>query len=238
MSESLANLTAAILVGGLGTRLRTAVPDQQKVLAPVGGRPFLTRILDQLDSAGLRHVVLCTGYKADQVAEVVGDQYRNLRISYSPEPSPFGTAGALLRMRRLSVSDSILAMNGDSFCSVDLAAFYLAHCSHRAQASLVVTQVADTVECGRVTFDEQHWLTSFIEKGGACTPGWINAGIYLLGRPILESIPADCRVSIELETFPAWIGRGLFAFPTTEKFLDIGTPAAYSKAQEIFYDCQ
>jgi len=53
------------------------------------------RLLDQLADAGLQDVILCTGYKAEQVAELVGATYRGLSIGYSPEPAPLGTAGAL-----------------------------------------------------------------------------------------------------------------------------------------------
>src|SRR5713101_5150333 len=95
MPDRFDHIPAAILVGGLGTRLRTVLPDRQKVVAPVAGRPFVFRLLDQLADAGLTRVVLCTGYKAEQVAESVGTNYRGLSISYSPEPTALGTGGAL-----------------------------------------------------------------------------------------------------------------------------------------------
>src|SRR5262245_12398097 len=74
------DLTAAILAGGLGTRLRSVVSDRPKVLAPVGGRPYLTRLLDQLAGVGVTEVVLLTGYQAEQVQEALGDQYGGVRL--------------------------------------------------------------------------------------------------------------------------------------------------------------
>ena len=71
--------TAAILVGGRGTRLRAVLPDQQKVFAPVAGKPFLYRLLDQIATGGIRRVVLCAGYKSEQV-EQIGASYRGLTI--------------------------------------------------------------------------------------------------------------------------------------------------------------
>jgi NDP-sugar pyrophosphorylase family protein len=234
MSEFANKLTAAILVGGLGTRLRPVFADTQKVIAPVGGRPFLYRLLDQLADAGLRRVVLCTGYKATEVAAMVGSTYRNLSIAYSPEPRPLGTAGALRRALPLLDTETVLALNGDSFCEVDLAAFQAAHVARQANASLVVREAEDTSQSGRVSFDASGAIIDFIEKGGATGRGWINAGLYLLNRAVLESIPADRTVSIECETFPSWIGRGLYAFPAAGKFLDIGTPGDYFAAQHLF----
>jgi len=125
-------------------------------------------------------------------------------------------------------------MNGDSFCETDLAAFWRAHRERNAVGSMVICEVADTHQSGRVSFDANGAVTSFVEKGASAGPGWINAGIYLLGRALLESIPVERPVSLERETFPAWIGRGLYAFPTAGKFLDIGTPESYAAAQEMF----
>src|ERR1051326_2058538 len=154
MPERLEHIPAVILVGGLGTRLRPLLPDHQKVVAPVAGRPFVFRLLDQLADAGLKRVILCTGYKAEQVGELVGTDYRGLSISYSPEPAPLGTAGALRQALPLLHSDPVLAMNGDSFCEVNLGALWDAHRESRANATLVVIEVPETREGGRVTFDE------------------------------------------------------------------------------------
>ena len=93
--ESLSGVTAAILAGGLGTRLRSVVADRPEVLAQVGGRPFLAYLLDQLAVSGIKNVVLCTGYLGEQVQAVFGVSYRSLCLSYSPESAPLGTAGAL-----------------------------------------------------------------------------------------------------------------------------------------------
>ena len=71
--DSISTITAAILAGGLGTRLRAEVPDLPKVLAQICGRPFLFHLLDWLGDAGVRDVVLCTGYRGQQVREAVGD---------------------------------------------------------------------------------------------------------------------------------------------------------------------
>jgi NDP-sugar pyrophosphorylase family protein len=75
----------------------------------------------------------------------------------------------------------------------------------------------------------------FDEKGGARGPGWISAGIYLLSRSVVETIPSGRAVSIERETFPAWIGRGLYAYRNQGRFMDIGTPETYTDAERFFH---
>lgn len=218
----MSDLTAAILVGGFGTRLRAVLPDQQKVLAPVAGRPFVLRLLDQLADAGILQVTLCAGYKAEQVQQI-GPTYRGMSLRYSIEPQPLGTAGAL---RLAHLEPPVLVLNGDSYCEVDLAAL-------PPPNVIVVREIPDTAASGRVEFDADYRITRFSEKGQS-GPGWINAGIYLLNREFLDSIPAGRAVSIEREMFPAWIDRGLRAFPTRGRFLDIGTPESYAQAQGFF----
>lgn len=225
---------AAILVGGLGTRLRPVLAGGQKVVAPVAGRPFLSRLLAQLDGAGFRRVVLCAGYRADEVRAAVGGGYGGLRIEVSVEPEPLGTGGALRHALPGLDTDPVLVMNGDSWCEMDLLSFRTFHAQTGSPASIVVREVDDISRSGWVAFLPGGEVTGFVEKGCKGGRGWINAGIYLLGRALLDSIPSGRPVSLEKETFPAWIGRGLRAFPTTGKFLDIGTPESYAAAQHFF----
>src|SRR5438067_1667607 len=92
---TIAEITGAILAGGLGTRLRSVVSDRPKVLALVRGQPFLAYLLDQLGAAGIRRVVLLTGYKGEQIEQTFGSRNGNIQLEYSAEPEPLGTAGAL-----------------------------------------------------------------------------------------------------------------------------------------------
>lgn len=231
MSNRLNQVTTAILAGGFGTRLRTVLTDCQKVVAPVGGHPFLYRLLDQLADAGVCKVVLCTGYQAGQVAETLGQTYRDMQLHYSAEPEPLGTAGALRRALPHLNSDPVLVLNGDSFCETDLLAMFKAH---HPPATIVVREVANTTQSGRVEFDDNDIVTSFAEKCATAGPGWLSAGIYLLGHEVLESIPVERAISIEREIFPAWVGCGLKVFRTHGRFLDIGTPETYTAAQRFF----
>src|SRR4028119_1495914 len=107
--------TAAILAGGLGTRLRAVVSDRPKVLAKVQERPFLAYLLQQLARSGIKSAVLCTGYMGEQVKIAFGDSCDSMRLLYSQETSQLDTAGALRLALPLIQSSSVLVMNGDSF---------------------------------------------------------------------------------------------------------------------------
>ena len=232
--RELTEVTAAILVGGLGSRLRPAVTGHPKALANVGERPFLTYLFDQLVAAGTRDVVLCTGYLGDQIPMIFGESYRTLRLSYSRESTPLGTAGALRLALPLFNSNPVLVMNGDSYCDANLKEFWFWHGRRQAAATLLLTKVLDSERFGQVKVDQDGLVTDFKEKGSGGGLGWISSGIYLLSRDWLAEIPADRAVSLEREVFPNWIGRRLYGFQWEARFVDIGTPEAYESAQSFF----
>ena len=169
--RDLSQITVAILAGGPGTRLRSVVADRPKVLAEIRGRPFLAYLLDQLVSTGLKYVVLCTGYLGEQIQWCFGDSYKEMRLVYSQEPSPLGTAGALRLAMPLFKSDPVIVMNGDSFCKVDLRVCILWHSERHADATLLLTKVPDTGRYGRVDVDHTGLVQSFREKGNERGPG-------------------------------------------------------------------
>ena len=230
----LRELTAALLAGGLGSRLRSVVGDRPKALADISGRPFLTYLFDQLVAAGVRDVVLCTGYRGDQVRMLFGECYGPLSLRYSEEPKALGTAGALKLALPLFKSNPVLVLNGDSYCEANLKEFCDSHSRRRANATLVLTKVADTQRFGRVQISGDETLSAFEEKNSEHGPGWINAGIYLIKHDLLAEIPVNRPVSLESEVFPNWIGRGLYGFQSEARFMDIGTPEAYAGAQSFF----
>ncbi|HVT82521.1 MAG TPA: sugar phosphate nucleotidyltransferase, partial [Phycisphaerae bacterium] len=215
----LSSITAAILAGGLGTRLRSAVADRPKGLALIRGRPFLAWQLDQLAAAGIRDVVLCTGHMADMIERELGPTHGPIRLRYSPETTPLGTGGALGLASRFLTSDTVMVLNGDSYCHADFAGFFAFHQQHPLAPSIFLTRVPDISRYGQVVTDSQNRVTRFAEKSPPTTPptsGYINAGIYLLPRPLIAAIPHGRPVSIEKEIFPAAIpappGPGLYAF--------------------------
>ena len=227
----ISNTKAVILAGGLGTRLRSVVANRPKVLAAVNGRPFLFYLLDQLVVAGANSVILCTGYMGELVRNTLGTSYGDMQLSYSQEDTSLGTAGALRQALSWIQSDTVLVMNGDSICRTDLNAFSLWHSEKRARASLLLANIADTSRFGRVEVDDEGSVQNFVEKGSNVGPGWINAGIYLISRDMIEAISTRRAVSLEREIFPQWIGHGFYAYKSDGSFLDIGTPEDYAKAK-------
>jgi NDP-sugar pyrophosphorylase family protein len=225
------DVPALILAGGLGTRLRGVVPDRPKVLARVTGRPFLAFLLDALAEAGVRDVILCTGYRAEQVEQEFGRRYGKLSLRYSRETQPLGTGGALRQALTLTEEETVLALNGDSFVTCDLAAFYAWHRTHGFASTLVLAEVENSARFGTVHTDQQGVIYSFEEKHGRAEPGWINAGVYLMRRAMLETLPQGEAISLEHGVFPAWLSGGLGGYRSDGSFLDIGTPKSFAEAE-------
>lgn len=232
--HDLRHLSAAILAGGLGTRLRAAVSDKPKVLAEVNGRPFIAYLLDRLADAAIRRVILCTGYMAEQVCATLGNRYREMELLYSQEQVPLGTGGALRQALPLLDGSPVLVLNGDSFCDFDLPLLARQHAASGALASLALATVPDIGRYGAVELGAGQVIVRFEEKGTRQGEGLINAGVYLLARSLIESLPAQESVSLERDLFPILVGNGLFGFPQSGRFIDIGVPSDYYAAIAFF----
>ena len=228
------DVKAVLLVGGLGTRLRSVVPSAPKVLASVGKKSFLHLLVSQLRSQGIRRLVMCTGYLAEQIEHEFGDgRAWDVAIEYSEEEQSLGTAGAVkLAARYLKDDPEFLVMNGDSFLEIDFHNFMAFHRSHDAMATIAVLNVENTNRYGTVSVDANGRVLGFAEKTGREVPGLVNGGVYVFKRAVLERIP-EHQSSLEKEIFPRLVDQGVYAQEQHGMFIDIGTPADYARAQGL-----
>jgi NDP-sugar pyrophosphorylase family protein len=232
-------VTALILAGGLGTRLRRVVADRPKVLAPVLGRPFVYYLLEQLKCIAPRRIILLTGYMADMVEQEVGCAYAGMPILYSRERTPLGTAGAVRAALGQIDTDTVLLINGDSYCHVKHLDLLSTHQRQDAALSMVLTWAEDTSRFGRVDLNAEQRVCGFVEKQATGGAGWMNAGVYLLQRNLVEEIAPDKALSLERECIPRWIETtAVFGYSCPGPFLDIGTPESYRAAANFFHDCE
>src|SRR5262249_35269405 len=153
------------------------------------------------------------------------ETYGGMRLLYSVEPSPLGTAGAVRWAASLFRTETLLLLNGDSYCEADLADFGEFHAVGRSEASLVLARVTDVARFGQVIVGEGGRVVRFEEKGAASGPGWVNAGIYLLDRRLIDGLPRGMPASLERDLMPRLVARGQVAgCRCGGRFIDIGTP--------------
>ena len=227
-------ICAVLLVGGLGTRLRSAVPSMPKPLAPIGNTSFLQLLVRQLQAQGIRRVVMCTGYLAGRIEDEFKDGREwGIAIDYSKELYPLGTAGAVkLAERLLPPTPDFLVLNGDSFLELDFQRFIRFHREHRGLITIAVRKVENAARYGTVQLDAGHRVTGFNEKSAIQGPGLVNGGVYVFNRAVLQHFP-DGPASLERDIFPRLIEKGVYAFEQYGMFIDIGTPEDYARAQGL-----
>ena len=219
----------------MGSRLRSVVSDRPKPLAEVAGRPFITFLFDQLLRFGFQRAVLCVGHLGEYVPPVLGERYGALELLYSFEQTALGTAGALRNAAGLVREQNIVAMNGDSFCDLDLRRLEQMHGTYNAPATMSVLHRNDRGRSGALSVDATGCVVRFDSRPTEPTPGLINAGVYMLRRDALDAIPSNRAVSLEEETFPGMVARReLFAWQVEARFIDIGTPDSHRTAQSFF----
>jgi len=228
------DLKAVLLVGGLGTRLRSVVPGTPKVLASIGKTPFLDLLVQQLSSQGLHRLVMCSGYLAHKIENRFGDGKEwGVSIEYSKEEQPLGTAGAIKNAERyLRDVSTFIAMNGDSFLEVNFCDLMDFHRRTSAAVTLAVVRVKNTGRYGTVQVDRTGRVEGFAEKTEKTKSGLVNGGVYIFNKSILQHIPSG-HSSLEKDVFPALIDCGVYAQEQHGIFIDIGTPVDYARAQQL-----
>ena len=228
-------MQAAILAGGLGTRLWPLTKTVPKPMVPVAGAPYLEHQLRLLGKQGIREILLLTGYLGEQIEEHFGDGSRmGLRIEYSREEAPLGTGGAL-RLASSLLSDSFLLIYGDSYLPIDYTVPLRKLEASDAQGLLVVydNREADTTVKNNVDIDDSFHVTRY-EKDSPQPLSYVEAGVLAFRRSMVETIASQRPVSLEKEIFPRLIpGRQLIAHVTAQRFYDIGTPDRLKVIEEL-----
>jgi len=239
-------MQAIVLVGGEGTRLRPLTLTQPKPAIRLTDRPFIRLMIDWLAHHGVDEVVMACGFRAELLRSALGDgDVGGVRIRYTEEPEPLGTAGPLrLAADQGLLSDRFLALNGDVLADLDLTALQRAHRESEARATLALYPVDDPTGYGLVRraggpaapgappASPGGEVEEFLEKPepDQIRTDEISAGAYVLERALLDLVPAGRAVSIEREVFPRLVGEGLYGHRLEGYWMDIGTPERYLQA--------
>jgi len=210
-------LTAVVMAGGLGTRLRPLTEDTPKPMLPVGGRPLLERTIERLKAAGVHDVVVSTRYKARKVQEHFDDGSRfGVRVGYVTEDRPMGTAGSLRLMDR--PDSTLLVLNGDVLTSVDFGAMREFHAEHDAALTVGVREYKFSVPYGVVDCDGVR-VAGLREK--PTYTSFVNAGVYLLEPSVFDVFPetdAPFNMTDLIERLVEG-GRAVVSFPIHEYWM-------------------
>ncbi len=228
-------MEAIVLAGGLGTRLRAAVPDLPKPMAPVNGRPFLERLLDYWVAQGVTRLILSVGYKHEAVSAHFGPAFRGVPVGYAVEGRPLGTGGGLLlALGSLAAPGPFLVLNGDTYFEVALGALRDFHAARGADATLALFR---SPQQGRYTGLGIGKAGEVLSLNAGEKGGLANGGVYLMERGLLEGgswLPAS-PVSLEGDILPFALhsSKRVFGLECAGRFLDIGVPEDYARAADL-----
>jgi len=218
-----------VLAGGFGTRLKTAVADVPKALAPVGGLPFLELQIENWLSQGLHEFTFLLHHQADQIIYFLKDQMigqlKGCQVEWVIEPTPLDTGGNIAHaVKELSLNEHFLAANADTWLGGGIRDLM-----QSVSPAIAIVNLSDVSRYGQVHFDQLNYVREFAEKTNQRSAGWINAGLCHLSAGLFSDWNG-APFSLERHLFTKLVnGRNLTAVPLQTDFIDIGIPADFHR---------
>jgi D-glycero-alpha-D-manno-heptose 1-phosphate guanylyltransferase len=223
---------AILLAGGFGTRLKDAVPDLPKCMAPVNGRPFLFYVINYLRSQGIEKFIFSLGYKHEVVEAYLETELSTLDFQCLVEKEPLGTGGAILASCYKTSAQTVLVVNGDTIFKADLEKAFTDHVKHESDCTLLLKPMENFDRYGVVELNEDDSIKSFEEKK-FYKSGLINGGVYILNAEqfLAEELPG--KFSFEKDYLEKYFEtRKIYGSVQDEYFIDIGIPEDYFRVQQ------
>jgi D-glycero-alpha-D-manno-heptose 1-phosphate guanylyltransferase len=227
--------TAIILAGGLGTRLRSAVPNLPKPMAPINDRPFLEYQMAYWIAQGVDNFILSVGYKYEIIIEHFGSSWKGVPIKYVVEQVPLGTGGGLLLAAK-ELEDPFLVLNGDTFFEVDFKKMKQFHNVHHAEWTFALFQTSEVGRYMGIEVSSSGRVNS-LQSNMTCPDRLANGGVYLLEPSILDKYQNSSteKISLEDDILPFLFSQEsrIFGLEQAGRFIDIGLPEDYHRVSEV-----
>jgi D-glycero-alpha-D-manno-heptose 1-phosphate guanylyltransferase len=233
--------TAIILAGGFGTRLRSAVSDVPKPMAPIRGKPFLEYQLNYLVNQGITSIHLAVGYKHEIVIKYFGNSFKDCKLIYSIENQPLGTGGAFLKaLKAIKIDQPLIIMNGDTFFPIDIKKFDFLCKRDSVDWGIALFRSEDLERYSGVVLGDSGAVLS-LGKKFQNQLSLVNGGIYWL-NPIngfnqrkFDAFGINSLISLEDQVLQEAImnNQRVFGYEMENVFIDIGLPADYERASKL-----
>jgi len=227
---------AAVICGGLGTRMRPLTFEIPKPMIPVHGRPFLQYIVEHFRDWGVERLVFCTGHLHGNIEAHFGDGAGfGVGIAYSREPEPLGTGGALLNAKHL-LDESFFLAYGDSYLPLDLGLLSGCMEANDADGVISVYENREGMAPNNVRLADDGRVLEYVKRNPPEFMNRLEAGLALFRKEVLDLAPGR-KFSLEEAVLPQLINRGrLFGISTPRRFYDIGTPEGLERAKRELND--
>lgn len=204
-------------------------------MVEIAGRPFLAYLLAFLGSEGIKEVVLASSYKHEVIRNYFGNTFQGLQLRYSVEKVPLGTGGALRQALNFTSAAEALLVNGDTYFAVPINKMVRHHHDIASDITLAVKPMSNVSRYGAVILRRGR-VIGFEEKG-LRESGYINGGIGLFDRRIIERMPLPERFSLERDLLMTHLkDLRIGGFVSDGYFVDIGVPEDLERARKELPD--
>ena len=225
---------AIILAGGLGTRLRSAVPDLPKCMAPVAGKPFIWYLMKYLKQQGIESFIFSLGYKNEIIKEYLETNFTKTLFTFVIEDEPLGTGGAIKLACDVALEPNVIVLNGDTLFEIDVQKVAAFHQQHLAICTLSLKPMHDFDRYGVVEINQDNAIQSFKEKQ-YYSAALINGGVYALNVAQFQNLALPDKFSFEKEFLEKYFtSHTMMGLVQDQYFIDIGIPEDLEKANNEF----
>jgi len=223
-------LSAILMAGGKGERLRPMTLDTPKPLLEIGGRPIIDYNIENLARCGITDIWVTVRYLASQIKDYFSSPRHGLIVKCVEEEKPLGTIGAAALVPHTPDGDT-LVMNSDLLTTVNLEEMYLHHVGENADVTIAAIPYTVSVPYA-ILSTEGSRVKSLDEK--PTYSHFANAGIYIFSNRVLDALSPDEHTDAT-ELIEAAIAEGMTVtyYPINGTWIDIGSPADFRHAEEL-----
>lgn len=226
-------MKAVLLAGGKGTRLYPYTATFPKSLVPVGDRPIMEYLINNLKNHGIFDIIIATGHLSELIKSYFGNGEKfGVNIEYSREEKPLGTAGPLSKLKK-KIEGTFLLLNGDTLCDINFKALIALHRKNKCIGTVVLAKRKVDIDYGVVEIDENENIRNWIEKP---TMGYlVSTGIYVFEKRVLEYVKENKKLDLpDLILTLVKDNQKVKSYLFDGEWLDIGRPEDYEIAQKTY----
>ncbi len=224
-------LSAIIMAGGEGKRLKPLTENTPKPLLTIGDKPIMEHNIDRLIYFGISEIFISINYLAEQIKTYFGDgSSKGVNIKYIKEQKPLGTIGSVSLLDNIE-SEFLLISNSDLLTNIDYEDMFKAFLDKDADLIVATTPYIVNVPFGIMEISSGDEILGLKEK--PTYTYYSNAGIYIIKKKYLYLMPKNTfwNATDLIETM---ISKQLNVrnYQILSYWLDIGNMNDYIKAKE------
>ncbi|MBR5332920.1 MAG: NTP transferase domain-containing protein [Muribaculaceae bacterium] len=230
VTKAVLPLSAILMAGGKGERLRPLTFDTPKPLLQIGGKAIIDYNVEALASVGVTDITVTTQYLADQIHAHFSTPVASVNVKCVTETLPLGTIGAASLVERKKGGNT-LVMNSDLLTTISFEEMYMRHIEEQADVTIAAIPYVVSVPYAILTTD------GATVKGIEEKPSYsyyANAGIYIFSNALLDTVPSDSRTDAT-DLIEQAIDKGLKVtyYPINGTWIDVGSPNDFKQAQDL-----